>query len=79
AAFTRFRGEEWMPQPCRGCPRRTIDFGGCRCQAFALTGDAARADPVCQFSPDHHHIDAAVHAAGSPRSPLRLRSNPRVI
>lgn len=79
AAFTRFRGEEWMPQPCRGCPRRTIDFGGCRCQAFALTGDAARADPVCQFSPDRHLIDAAVHAAGSPRSPLRLRSNPRVI
>lgn len=78
-AFTRFRGEEWMPQPCRGCPRRTIDFGGCRCQAFALTGDAARADPVCQLSPDHHLIDAALHAAGSSHSPLRLRSNPRVI
>ncbi|HEX6401634.1 MAG TPA: pyrroloquinoline quinone biosynthesis protein PqqE [Pseudonocardiaceae bacterium] len=79
AAFTRFRGERWMSEPCRNCPRRTIDFGGCRCQAFALTGDAARADPVCQLSPDRHLIDAALHSAGLPHSPLRLRSNPRVI
>lgn len=76
AAFTRFRGEEWMSEPCRGCPRRTIDFGGCRCQAFALTGDAAREDPVCQFSPDRHLVEAALRDAGLGHSPLRLRSNP---
>ncbi|MGH3823474.1 MAG: pyrroloquinoline quinone biosynthesis protein PqqE [Pseudonocardiaceae bacterium] len=74
-AFTRFRGTEWMPEPCRSCPRKEIDFGGCRCQAFALTGDAAQTDPVCQLSPDHHVIDAALSSAG-PRQPLRPRSNP---
>jgi pyrroloquinoline quinone biosynthesis protein E len=52
-AFNRFRGTDWMPQPCRNCDQREIDWGGCRCQAFALTGDAARADPVCELSPDH--------------------------
>ena len=52
-AFARFRGTDWMPEPCRGCERREIDWGGCRCQAFALTGDAARTDPVCALSPDH--------------------------
>ena len=77
-AFTRFRGEEWMSEPCRGCPRKAIDFGGCRCQAFALTGDAARTDPVCQLSPDHHLIDAALDGAQPPHQPLRPRSNPRV-
>lgn len=74
-AFTRFRGTEWMPEPCRSCPRKEIDFGGCRCQAFQLTGDAARADPVCQLSPDHHLIQAAVDVAES--APLRPRVNPR--
>ncbi|MGH3692776.1 MAG: pyrroloquinoline quinone biosynthesis protein PqqE [Pseudonocardiaceae bacterium] len=74
-AFTRFRGAEWMPEPCRSCPRKEIDFGGCRCQAFALTGDAARADPVCRLSPDHHLIDAALKNAGPPTTPLP-RSNP---
>ncbi len=52
-AFQRFRGEAWMPEPCRSCPERGQDFGGCRCQAFALTGDAARTDPACDRSPDH--------------------------
>ncbi len=51
--FQRFRWTDWMPNPCRSCDRREIDFGGCRCQAFQLTGDAARTDPVCQLSPDH--------------------------
>jgi pyrroloquinoline quinone biosynthesis protein E len=78
-AFTRFRGEEWMSQPCRGCPRRAIDFGGCRCQAFALTGDAARADPVCRLSPDRHLIDATLDSAGAPHQGLRARSNPGII
>jgi len=52
-AFERFRGTAWMAEPCRSCERREIDWGGCRCQAFALTGDAARTDPVCGLSPDH--------------------------
>ncbi|GHF57184.1 pyrroloquinoline quinone biosynthesis protein PqqE [Streptomyces thermodiastaticus] len=55
-AFNRFRGTDWMTGPCRGCPRREEDFGGCRCQAFALTGDAARTDPACALSPDHHLV-----------------------
>jgi pyrroloquinoline quinone biosynthesis protein E len=52
-AFAHFRGTEWMAEPCRSCERREIDWGGCRCQAFALTGDAARTDPACSLSPDH--------------------------
>lgn len=59
-AFARFRGTEWMPEPCRSCERREIDWGGCRCQAFALTGDAARTDPACALAPDHELILAAV-------------------
>jgi pyrroloquinoline quinone biosynthesis protein E len=78
-AFTRFRGYEWMSEPCRSCPRKGIDFGGCRCQAFQLTGDAARADPVCQLSPDHHLLEAALQVAGPPRQPLRPRVNPQVM
>ncbi|MET0593604.1 MAG: pyrroloquinoline quinone biosynthesis protein PqqE, partial [Polyangiaceae bacterium] len=50
-AFQRFRGESWMPEPCKSCDKRHTDFGGCRCQAFHLTGDAAATDPVCRFSP----------------------------
>jgi pyrroloquinoline quinone biosynthesis protein E len=52
-AFRAFRGTDWMPEPCVSCARRDIDFGGCRCQAFALTGNAAATDPVCHLSPDH--------------------------
>lgn len=55
-AFNAYRGEDWMQEPCRACPRRTIDYGGCRCQAYLLTGDAASADPVCQLSPRHDVI-----------------------
>jgi pyrroloquinoline quinone biosynthesis protein E len=65
AAFQRFRGEEWMREPCKSCDRRTQDFGGCRCQALLLTGDASAADPVCSLSPDHHLIEAARSAAKS--------------
>jgi PqqA peptide cyclase len=54
-----FRGEDWMADPCRSCSRRTIDFGGCRCQAFYLTGDAAAVDPACSLSPAHGLIEAA--------------------
>src|SRR4029077_1075088 len=52
ASFARFRGDAWMAEPCRSCERREIDWGGCRCQSFALTGDAARTDPACELSPD---------------------------
>lgn len=54
-----YRGEDWMRPPCRGCPERTRDFGGCRCQAFALTGDAAATDPACALSPRHGIVLAA--------------------
>src|SRR5438309_1477117 len=51
-SFNRFRGTEWMPEPCRSCPQKEIDFGGCRCQAALLTGNAANTDPVCELSPN---------------------------
>jgi pyrroloquinoline quinone biosynthesis protein E len=57
-AFRRFRGTDWMPEPCRSCDRREIDWGGCRCQAFALAGDAAATDPACGLSPHHERIAA---------------------
>lgn len=62
-AFNAYRGTAWMSGPCGECPRRETDFGGCRCQAFALTGDASRTDPACALSPDHHLVrDRAVLA-----------------
>jgi len=63
-AFNRFRDESWMPEPCRGCDRRARDFGGCRCQAFLLTGDAAATDPVCTLSPRHVVVEEAILSAG---------------
>jgi pyrroloquinoline quinone biosynthesis protein E len=63
AALRMFRGEDWMPEPCRSCDRRAIDFGGCRCQAFALTGDARATDPACALSPRHGVVVAARDAA----------------
>jgi pyrroloquinoline quinone biosynthesis protein E len=56
-AFNRFRDESWMPEPCKSCDRRARDFGGCRCQAFLLTGDAAATDPVCTLAPSHGVIE----------------------
>ncbi len=58
-AFNAYRGEAWMPEPCRSCDRRAADFGGCRCQAYHLTGNAAATDPVCSLSSDHGLIEAA--------------------
>ena len=58
-AFRAYRGTDWMQQPCRSCPRQEEDFGGCRCQALLLTGDAAATDPVCQLSPMHHLVAEA--------------------
>lgn len=59
-SFNRFRGTDWMPEPCRSCPERERDFGGCRCQAALLTGNPGNADPVCSLSPDRDLIDAAL-------------------
>jgi pyrroloquinoline quinone biosynthesis protein E len=55
-AFQKFRGTDWLPEPCQSCPRKEIDFGGCRCQAFLLTADATATDPVCSLAPKHHLI-----------------------
>ncbi|WP_316740850.1 pyrroloquinoline quinone biosynthesis protein PqqE [Streptomyces sp. MK7] len=75
--MTAFRGTDWMPEPCRSCPRREVDFGGCRCQAFLLTGDAARTDPVCHLSPDHDLVARAVEAANADSRPSDLPLIPR--
>jgi PqqA peptide cyclase len=75
--FQRFRGTDWMPEPCRSCDRRDIDFGGCRCQAFLLTGDAARTDPVCHLSPDHPIVAATVQAANERTRPREEAFIPR--
>jgi pyrroloquinoline quinone biosynthesis protein E len=64
-SFQRFRGEDWMPEPCRSCERRTEDFGGCRCQAFLLAGDATVTDPACSLAPSHSIVEAAVREANA--------------
>ena len=69
-AFRRFRGTEWMPTPCRSCERREIDWGGCRCQALALAGNAAAIDPACALSPHHHLLAEAIESAAD--APLDL-------
>ncbi len=73
-AFNAFRGTDWMQGPCRDCARRDIDFGGCRCQAFAITGDARTADPVCNLSPFHDRVVAL--AAVQQDEPYSYRINP---
>jgi pyrroloquinoline quinone biosynthesis protein E len=70
--FNAFRGDGWMREPCRSCPRKTVDFGGCRCQAFALTGAAENTDPVCILSPERGIIDAAVAQPGEPEYRYRI-------
>jgi pyrroloquinoline quinone biosynthesis protein E len=61
--FNAYRGDAWMKEPCRTCPDKTRDFGGCRCQAFLLTGDATNADPACELSPHHHVVEEAAQRA----------------
>jgi len=80
-AFNRFRGFDWMKEPCRSCPEKEKDFGGCRCQAYMLTGDAANADPVCDKSPHHSQLHEEVNRidglAGAPEfeaKPLVFRN-----
>ena len=77
AAFQAFRGEAWMPQPCASCERRAVDFGGCRCQAFHLTGDASATDPACALSPAHEIVRKARSSAGGLLDPARLRYRSR--
>ena len=64
-SFNRFRGTEWMPEPCQNCPQREIDFGGCRCQAALLTGNPANTDPVCDLSPNRGRVDAVLRQLDS--------------
>ncbi|TMA35630.1 MAG: pyrroloquinoline quinone biosynthesis protein PqqE [Deltaproteobacteria bacterium] len=71
-----FRGEAWMPAPCRDCPERARDFGGCRCQAFALTGDATATDPACALAPAHEIVLRAREAAAAPAAPFSYRGQP---
>jgi pyrroloquinoline quinone biosynthesis protein E len=67
SAFQKFRGEDWMPEPCRSCERRTEDFGGCRCQAMLLAGDARATDPACSLAPSHHVIEEVLTRANTPQ------------
>jgi pyrroloquinoline quinone biosynthesis protein E len=73
-AFNAFRGLAWMKEPCRSCAFREADFGGCRCQAFAITGDAAATDPSCEFSVHHQHLQTlAAQSAASGDAPVAYR------
>ncbi len=77
-AFNKFRGDDWMQEPCRTCPEKDRDFGGCRCQALALTGDATNADPVCDKSPHHHVITDLIGRKAVPainEKPLVFRND----
>ena len=64
--FNKFRGDDWMKEPCRSCPEKENDLGGCRCQAYMLAGDAAAADPVCDKSPQHNVVEDAIALAQRP-------------
>ena len=76
SAFNKYRGNAWMKSPCRECPQREVDFGGCRCQAYLLAGDAAAADPACRLSPHHGRVQDAIDAAGQrgAETPLIFRN-----
>lgn len=81
SAFQHFRGFEWMQEPCRSCPDKAKDFGGCRCQAYMMTGDATAADPVCAKSPHHGKLSAEVEriaglaSSSAPARPLVFRNS----
>jgi len=69
--FNAFRGDEWMREPCRSCPEKTKDFGGCRCQAYLMTGEATNADPVCDKSLHHEQVLDIVASAQQPEPAQR--------
>jgi PqqA peptide cyclase len=80
-SFNRFRGSEWMPEPCRSCPQKEIDFGGCRCQAALLSGNAANTDPVCDLSINRERVDAVLREINSSADAARgwaYRVNPKI-
>jgi pyrroloquinoline quinone biosynthesis protein E len=74
SAFGAFRGEAWMPEPCRSCDRRAVDFGGCRCQAYQLTGDATATDPACSLAPAHALVEVARVEALDPTAGITYRT-----
>ncbi|MEM1345590.1 MAG: SPASM domain-containing protein, partial [Pseudomonadota bacterium] len=76
SAFNAFRGTDWMQEPCRSCARKLVDFGGCRCQAMALTGDPNATDPVCSRSPHRAALVAAAEAYSHAEADLVYRTNP---
>ena len=79
-AFIRFRGSEWMPEPCHSCEFHEIDFGGCRCQAALITGDAAATDPACSLSPHREKLTKFVESNSAPPKhefQLQFRQNPK--
>ena len=75
SAFNLFRGDDWMQEPCRSCPEKAIDFGGCRCQAAMLAGDARAADPVCSKSPQRGRVDAIIFQAAL-KAPMDAGTQP---
>jgi pyrroloquinoline quinone biosynthesis protein E len=76
-SFNQFRGTDWMPAPCRDCPERERDFGGCRCQAALITGNASNTDPVCEFSPHRNRIDEFIECSNTrPIETWTFRENP---
>ncbi|WP_406194253.1 pyrroloquinoline quinone biosynthesis protein PqqE [Kitasatospora sp. NBC_01560] len=72
-AFNRYRGTDWMPEPCHSCALREVDHGGCRCQAFQFTGDAGATDPACRLSPHHHLLSGPAPVTGPAPAPRRMR------
>ena len=72
-AFNAYRGDSWMKEPCRSCPEKVKDFGGCRCQAYMLTGDATNTDPVCGLSPLHHLVTDVVDKAQTPAPKVEVK------
>jgi pyrroloquinoline quinone biosynthesis protein E len=79
-SFNRFRGTKWMPEPCQSCPQKEIDFGGCRCQAALLTGNAANTDPVCTLSPNRASVDAVLsdlNSSSGGSHDWTFRANPK--
>jgi pyrroloquinoline quinone biosynthesis protein E len=81
-SFNLFRGSDWMPEPCQSCPQREIDFGGCRCQAALLTGNAANTDPICELSPNRAAVDTVLReldSSGYTAPTWTYRINPKAL
>ena len=82
-AFQKFRGQDWMQEPCKSCDRREVDFGGCRCQAMLIASDPAATDPVCTLSPQREKIDALLatinSAADSPGARRATSADPSLL